>query len=621
MYMDGTLTQNLVESPIQRYLDALYERFLPLRDGNVADYIPELATADRDAFGIALVTVDGHVYQAGDTRQPFTIQSISKALVYGLALEDNGVDAVTAKIGVEPSGDAFNSISLEDGTGRPLNPMINAGAIATTGLVHGKDRNEVLARILARFGQYMGHEPEVDGVVYASERDTGHRNRAIAHMLRNFDILEGDPEDALDVYFRQCSINVTCRDLALAAATLANRGVNPITGVVALKRDLVGKVLSVMSTCGMYDYAGSWIYEVGLPAKSGVGGGIMAVLPGQLGLGVFSPPLDARGNSVRGIRVCQEISKEFDLHLFNAARIAPSVIRARYDGSGVRSKRARTREQSEKLDEAGKRLRIYELHGDLAFGTTEIVIHDVTSAMTDTDYLILDFRRVYSVDGAAGKLLLRLCEDFETAGKQIVFTHTGNKFELERLLRRSLERETADRILRFADRDRALEWCENELLGQSASDLELSMSAGFTGQEYLDGLAPDQLARLESLLEKRRYAAGELIAHKGDPANEIFFLTRGAASISLPLVHNARTRLATLSAGMAFGESALIGDSHRTADVRAETDVECYVLLASELADVDDPELTQIRARLIENLACGLADKLRSANLEIQSLS
>ena len=187
-------------APAQRYLDSLYERFLPLRDAKVADYIPELATADPDCFGIALVTVDGHVYQSGNTREPFTIQSISKALVYGLALEDNGVEAVTAKIAVEPSGDAFNSISLEDGTGRPLNPMINAGAIATTGLVHGKDRRHRLARILACMGQYMGHLPEVDEVVYASERDTGHRNRAIAHMLRNFDILGGDPEDALDVY-------------------------------------------------------------------------------------------------------------------------------------------------------------------------------------------------------------------------------------------------------------------------------------------------------------------------------------------------------------------------------------------------------------------------------------
>jgi len=612
------MDQKILVSPIQRYLDSLYQRFLPLGEGKVADYIPELALANPDSFGIALVTVDGHVYQSGDTREQFTIQSISKALVYGLALEDNGVEAVTARIGVEPSGDAFNSISLEDGTGRPVNPMINAGAIATTGMVKGADREERLARILNCLGRYMGQTPEVDEVVYASERDTGHRNRAIAHMLRNFDILTGEPEDALDLYFRQCSIKVTCQDLALAAATLANRGVNPITGVVALQSGMVGKVLSVMSTCGMYDYAGSWIYEVGLPAKSGVGGGIMAVLPGQLGLAVYSPPLDDRGNSVRGIAVCREVSSDFELHLFNAARIAPSVIRAQYTGSGMRSKRIRSGEQTELLREQGNRIHIYELHGDLAFGTTEIVIHNIADSASEVDYLILDFRRVYSIDGAAGKLLLRLCESFLATGKQVLSTHTGNKFEFQRMLRRGIERAGADQILGFEERDRALEWCEDRLLEQAGIDSTWSEKGGLKGQDFVKGLDAKELDQLEKLMNRKRYKAGEYITRKGDPADNIFFLVKGTVTVLLPLNNKTNARLATISPGMVFGEAALVEKSRRTADLCAESDVECYALPTGAL---EDPLLVNIRSRLVESLARGLADKLRNANLEIQSLS
>ncbi len=617
--MTAPVDHTLTHSPVQEYLDSLYERFLPLREGNVADYIPELALADPDAFGIALVTVDGHVYQAGDTRQPFTIQSISKALVYGLALEDNGVEAIAAKIGVEPSGDAFNSISLEDGSGRPLNPMINAGAIATTGLVHGTDGLDKVKRILDCFGRYVGHELDVNESVYASERDTGHRNRAIAHMLRNFDILSGDPQSALDVYFKQCAINVSCRDLAVAAATLANRGVNPITGVVALKRDFVGKVLSVMSTCGMYDYAGSWIYEVGLPAKSGVGGGIMAVLPGQLGLGVFSPPLDARGNSVRGIRVCKEISRDFDLHIFNTMRSAPAVIRAQYDGAQVRSKRIRSRDENEILNTKGTCIRIYELRGELSFGTTEIVAHDITQTMSDIAYLILDLRRVFSIDAAAGILLVRLCEKFAAGGKRVLLTHTDNKFELQRSLRRSLPREVAELATRFADRDLGLEWCEDQILAPHSTTP--ATAAKLSQNDIVIGFPPADLARLESLVGKRHYKAGEKIVSAGDPANDVFFIIRGVVSISLPVHRKDSTRLATMSAGMAFGESALIGDPRRTADVSAKTDVECYALPVDALNHTADPDLTRVRIRLIENLARGLTDKLRSANQEIRSLS
>ena len=261
-------------SPVQDYLEQLRAEFAKLKDGEVATYIPGLAQANPDWFGICLVTATGTIYEVGDSRQPFTIQSISKPFVYGLALEDNGRAEVLSKVGMEPTGDAFNSISLEPGTGRPRNPMINAGAIATTSLIAGKSAKTRLQRLLDMFALYTGHNVTVDGEIYRSESETGHRNRAIGHMLRNFDILTSDPIPSVELYFQQCSVSVTARDLGLMAATLANRGINPVTGKQAIRGEYVESVLSVMGSCGMYDYAGEWIYKIGMPAKSGVAGGI-----------------------------------------------------------------------------------------------------------------------------------------------------------------------------------------------------------------------------------------------------------------------------------------------------------------------------------------------------------
>src|ERR1041385_4599166 len=213
-------------SPILDHLNQLHEQYAPLTDGNVATYIPELAKANPEWFGICLVTTRGAVYEVGDSRQDFTIQSISKPFVYGLALEDNGRISVLQKVGVEPTGDAFNSISLDPGTGRPRNPMINAGAIATAGLIAGKTSRIKFKRVLEAFSLYAGRELSLDETVYRSESETGHRNRAIGHMLRNFDKLTGDPMPTTELYFQQCSISVNCRDLGIMAATLANRGVD-----------------------------------------------------------------------------------------------------------------------------------------------------------------------------------------------------------------------------------------------------------------------------------------------------------------------------------------------------------------------------------------------------------
>ncbi|MUL39419.1 glutaminase A [Gloeocapsopsis dulcis] len=304
----------------QEYLEDLYLKYKHLHEGAVASYIPELAKVDPDLFSICVITVDGQVYQVGDYNQLFTMQSISKVFVYGMALEEHGRDYVLTKVGVEPTGEAFNSIILDERSKRPYNPMINAGAIATTSLIEGSGPTERLNRMLDMFQRYIGHEIFVDISVFMSERTTGHRNRGMAHLMLNFGMIDERIDEALDLYFQQCSVMVNCLDLALMAATLANNGVNPITGEHAVDARYVRDILSVMYTCGMYNFAGEWVYKVGLPAKSGVSGGIIVIVPNQIGIAVFSPLLDANGNSIRGIKVCEDISQEFGLHLFDSSR-------------------------------------------------------------------------------------------------------------------------------------------------------------------------------------------------------------------------------------------------------------------------------------------------------------
>lgn len=309
-----------VASPFRAYLSDLHDKYKSLNEGNVADYIPELALAKPEWFGICAVTTDGQVFDVGDCDKVFTIQSISKAFVYGLALEDHGREYVNSKVSVEPTGEAFNSIVLDEKTNRPFNPMVNAGAIATTDLIKGKGGTERLKRMLDMFRRYTGREHDINVPVFLSERATGNRNRAIAYLMLNFGMVSDRIEETLDLYFQQCSILVNAQDLAMMGATLANGGINPITKERAIDEHYVQDVISLMLTCGMYDYSGEWAYRVGMPAKSGVGGGITAVVPGKLGIGTFSPLVDPKGNSVRGIKVCEDLSRDFGLHLFNVAK-------------------------------------------------------------------------------------------------------------------------------------------------------------------------------------------------------------------------------------------------------------------------------------------------------------
>ncbi|RKY17901.1 MAG: glutaminase A [Planctomycetota bacterium] len=308
--------QDLLPAGAEALLAELHAALASVDDGAVADYIPQLALADAEHFGIAIVTVDGRVFTVGDTDVPFTIQSIAKPFVFGLALRDHPREELVQKVGVEPTGLPFNSVlGTEVRTLKTQNPLVNPGAIATTSLIQGADSAEQYARVAQIMDAYAGESLGFDEAVYQSEMASNSRNMALAWQLVNQGILYGDPEDAVRRYTRAGCITVTARTLAQMGATLANGGSNPLTGARVLEPLQVVDMLSVMSMAGLYDYSGEWMFRVGLPAKSGVGGGIVAVVPGRFAIATFSPPLDRNGNSVRGIRAITELSRRWGLHL------------------------------------------------------------------------------------------------------------------------------------------------------------------------------------------------------------------------------------------------------------------------------------------------------------------
>jgi glutaminase len=596
-------------SPIDAYLDRLHERWLGEHAGAVADYIPPLALADPGWFGIAVATTDGHCYEVGDSRRGFTIQSISKPFTYGLALGDQGFAAVDAKVGVEPSGDAFNSISLAPDSGRPLNPMINAGAITSASLVTGASAAEREQRVLEAYSRFAGRPLAVDPEVYESERQTGHRNRAIGHMLRGFGILEEDPEIALDLYFRLCSVAVDCRDLSLMAATLANGGVNPVTGERALARDRVDRVLSVMTTCGMYDSAGEWVVDVGMPAKSGVGGGVLAVLPGQLGIAVFSPPLDRHGNSVRGVEVCRQISDDLNLNLLHVARSSRSAVRRTYTVAEVPSRRRRSEAQSTLLADVGSRCLVQVLHGDLVFAATESVVRGIVERAEEIDMAIVDLAEVTEIDLGAARLLAGLGLWMAETGRVLVLVAPSHGDLLADV--------PAEHVQIFTDLDTASEWCEERLLGGAGEPSVPGESVALAQHRLTRGLDPAMLATLEDALEPRSFAAGETIFAAGDQADAAFLLLAGEVTIEIEL-DGSRRRLATLTPGFSFGEFALADASLRPVSVRAETAVECRVLSVDgfERLGAQQPAL---QAALMRNLLTGFYEIIGRMTREVGS--
>jgi glutaminase len=302
---------------LQELIDALHKTYRAFKDGHPASYIPELAKACRDHFSIVITTVDGESYTVGDSDISFSLQSTSKPFTYGLILEDYGRDFVLSKIGVEPTGEAFNSIvELEKNTHKPYNPMINSGALAISSFLCGNDLNSSMANLENFFSGFAGRKLPINELIFESEKKTAHRNRSIAHLLKHFGVIEGSIDDYLDLYFKQCSFWLNTKDLSLMAATLANKGIHPLTNQRAIKEEFVGDILSLMFTCGMYDTSGKWAYSVGIPAKSGVSGAIFGVVPGQLGIAVYSPSINEHGHSVRGLKVFQDLSRELNLSIF-----------------------------------------------------------------------------------------------------------------------------------------------------------------------------------------------------------------------------------------------------------------------------------------------------------------
>ena len=600
------------QTPLLRFLARCHAAHAGDRSGHVADYIPELSKADPAHFGVSIATIDGHVYGVGDSTVPFTVQSISKPFVFALALETLGAERVEGVIGVEPSGDVFNSVRLRSDN-RPFNPMVNAGAITCSALLHEALGANAFAFIRDTLGRYAGGELAIDEAVFESERLTGDRNRAIAFLLRNHGVVRGDVDAILDVYFRQCSILVTARDLAVMGACLANKGVNPVTGTRVASPYAVARTLSIMTTAGMYDFAGEWIYRVGIPAKSGVSGGILGALPSQLGVGTYSPLVDEHGNSLRGIKVCEELSASFSLHALNRTADVRTSIIADYNHAQVGSRRARDPQEQRILDARPEAIRVIELAGALSFASVDFLSRRLTEADAAVEILVLDFRRVPSISEAGGTLLKEIVADLG-AGRTTVVLSSIERATLEPPTLREAIGALA-RACGFPTLDGAMEWAEDQIVYRYGGFAHIDRSTELAGQELLVALDAEQVAALAALATRRMYRIGERIVAAGEPGTSVFFLQRGMVSIKL----EGGVRLATMVPGMAFGEMALLGQA-RTADVWADTPVVCLELPLDKFKAYRRA-FPASAERIARNLAKLLAKRLRQANAKIAALS
>ncbi|MDK8881935.1 glutaminase [Corynebacterium striatum] len=400
-----------MKTPIPFYLQEILDSVRDKDGGKVADYIPELAAAEPEYLGAALCTTTGHVYSAGDADVEFTMQSLSKPFVYALALQELGLDAVREIVGMEPSGEAFNELSLNRDDHRPVNPMINAGAIAITQLINGVDSGveERVERILTYMSRLAGRELEIDESAFSSELDHADRNLSLAHMLRNYDIIKDEAHDAVLTYTKQCSIRVTVKDLAVMSATLANGGRQPVTNDKILDADVCRLTLALMSSAGMYDGAGRWMAEVGIPAKSGVAGGLLGTLPGQLGVAIFSPRLNEEGNSVRGVEAFKLLSKDMGLHLMSTEE--------RYGVQPIRH-----------IIDDGDATVIY-LQGVLNFNAAETVLHELERYDLSADKVVLELSNVTATNKMGRRMLKEGLRRIRESGFDIELVDPGQELE------------------------------------------------------------------------------------------------------------------------------------------------------------------------------------------------
>jgi glutaminase len=597
--------------PLLRFLGACHAEFSAETSGNVADYIPELGKADPDHFGISLATLDGHVYEVGDSRIAFTIQSMSKPFVFALALDTLGAARVESVIGVEPSGDPFNSIRL-NADNHPFNPMVNAGAIACSGLIREARGDGAFDYIRRALGRFAGRELGFDEAVYASESATGDRNRAIGYLLRNSTVIKDDVGKVLEVYFRQCAVLVTARDIAVMAATLANRGINPVTGEQVVTPYAISRTLSVMTSSGMYDYAGEWIYRVGIPAKSGVAGGILAALPARLGLGSYSPRLDSHGNSVRGIKVCEALSSHYDLHMLNRSDDARSSIIADYNIGNSPSRRSRRPHERSILAAHHRDVRVIELVGPLTFSNVDYMSRQL-AAKPRPQFVIFDLRRVAAMTHAGVRLLVEEFRALEAFHVTVILSGIKRSSAEWKMVR---ERAGAISNLRdFYLLDTAIEWAEDQVVYRHGGAIDFHETTELSEQPLLAGLTAREIADIAALGTMRSYRAGEKIVAAGDPATSLFFLISGVVHVTLP----DGVRLATLTAGTAFGEMALL-EPLRSADVLAD--------MSATALEIPLPDFERFREhhprngeRIMRNLAQILADRLILANTKVDLLT
>ncbi|MEP9349198.1 glutaminase A [Xanthobacter sp. KR7-225] len=605
-------TSSARETPLLAYLRRCHRDFAQDHSGEVAQYIPELGKADPDHFGIAVATIDGHVYEAGDTDVPFTIQSISKAGVFALALDLLGPGRVEAAIGVEPSGEAFNSIRLRPDN-RPFNAMVNTGAIACCGLIATAEGDGTFELIRSTLSRLAGRPLVVDEAVFQSERTTGDRNRAIAYLLRTYGGIAGDVDLLLDIYFRQCSVLVTARDLAVMGACLANNGVNPITGDQVVSNYAVARTLAVMSSSGMYDFAGEWIYRVGVPAKSGVGGGILAALPSQLGLGTFSPRLDQHGNSVRGIRTCEAMSEAFDLHMLSRQDDVRACVVADYDFRTVPARPGRRAGEQRILDDRSGAIRVVELAGKLSFATMDYVTRRLAEPAHLPDFLILNLHRVATITDAGMRLFTQMIERQIPPSTTVVLSGVDGRSQIGPRLRRLAQ--DGVKVRAFPTYDAAVEWAEDQVVYRHGGFSRGAEEADLSGQALLDGLAPEEVAAFASRGTRVAFEAGVRIVCAAEPLPKVYFLLRGMASAR----SMSGVRISTMIPGMAFGELALI-DQPRSADVWSETEVVCLEV-AADAFDAFSLNHPAAGRRIIRNLAALLAARMRMATARIDALA
>ncbi len=597
--------------PIEQLLEEVWQEASLRDEGEVATYIPELARIEPDVFGLGLATLDGQVYTAG-TLVPFTIQSVSKPYVYALALADRGSAALEERVGSEPTGDPFNSIALDAVTGRASNPMVNAGAIVTSAMVGGADRAEQFDRILTGLSAFAGRDLGVDEAVFDSERVTGDRNRAIAYLMRSAGLLDADVDAQVELYFRQCAVLVTARDLAVMAATLANAGVNPVTGDQVVPRDVVPLVLTVMATCGMYDYAGEWLYRVGLPAKSGVSGGVSAALPGQLGLGLHSPRLDARGNSVRGVAAAQLLSERLGMHMLLPSERQRSGLRRTYRADAVRSRRGRPRAHRELLDAEASAIVVHELVGDEGFASTELLVRAVLSDAQPARWRVLDLRRVTRIDTAAETLLSSLVAQLEADGVSV------SVVEPRLPQPRSALRRLPGSVHRFLDADAAVEWCETALLHERGVDDDLPPDLVPLRQvDLLDGLPEWAVQAIEERVTSRVITDGAVVFDEGDPADGLYFVAAGQVASDVRMKNlSGRRRLSTIAAGSSFGELALVDGSTRSTRIVALEPTICYVLSPESFDELRHRDPASA-AELVMAISRSLSHRLRSSTADV----